>query len=106
MHRRFSLSSLAALAATLALAPMAALADQVTLTGCPEPGVEAGCIVILGDGAIYNITAAKPTPALGVAGKVTGTVSTGVSACGEGTILSPATWTPVDGVECQDPSRV
>jgi hypothetical protein len=105
MHLRFSLSSVSAITAALALAPAAALAEEVTITGCPQPGIEAGCIVISGTGGIYNITSAKPTPTIGVAGKVTGTVSGGVSSCGQGNILSPATWTPVDGVECTDPSR-
>ena len=105
MQRRFFVSVIAAIIAASALVPMAAVAEEVTITGCPEPGVEAGCIVMSGGGAIYNITAAKPKPTVGVAGKVTGTVSTGVSTCGQGNTLSPATWTPVAGLECVDPSR-
>ena len=105
MHLRFSLSPIALITAALTLAPVAALAEEVTITGCPQPGIEAGCIVITGTSGIYNITAAKPTPTVGVPGKVTGTVSSGVSTCGQGNILSPATWTPVTGIECPNPSR-
>src|SRR5438132_3587109 len=105
MHPRVSLSAIVAIIAASALAPVAAVAEEVTITGCPEPGVAAGCLVMSGGGAIYNITAAKPTPMVGVAGKVTGTLSTGVSTCGQGNTLSPATWTPVAGLDCIDPSR-
>jgi hypothetical protein len=58
-----------------------------------------------GNGALYNITAAKPTPKVGVPGRVTGTVTANVSLCGTGNVLSPATWEPVEGVICPNPSQ-
>ena len=85
-------------------APVASRAEEVTVSGCPQPGVEAGCIVLKGDdGKLYNISAAKPKPEPGVAGTVTGTVSQGASLCMQGIILSPATWQPRPGADCPAP---
>ncbi len=82
-------------------APVASRAEEVKVSGCPEVGVEAGCIVLKGDdGKLYNVTAAKPKPEPGVAGMVTGTVSQGASLCMQGILLSPATWQPTPGAEC------
>ena len=52
---------LAACAAT----PPAEAPDAVTVEGCPVPGVETGCLMLrAGDGRLYDITAATPSPAL------------------------------------------
>ncbi|MFY9291513.1 MAG: hypothetical protein WAP03_12565 [Methylorubrum rhodinum] len=69
--------------------PTSALAQSVTVTGCPANGIEVGCIVIKDeDGKTYNITNAKPKPKVGSkAIKLTGTVSDKVSFCNQGTIL-------------------
>src|SRR3954462_1850608 len=100
MHK-LSAATVAAIIAAVGLLPAAAAAEEVTITGCPQPGVEAGCIVMSAAGALYNITAAKPTPVIGVAGKVTGTGNAGaVSLCGQGNVLSAATWTTVPGIDC------
>ena len=93
-----------AMAAALALAVMStgARADDVTITGCAQAGVESGCVVLNSGSTLYNITAAKPAPKLGVPGTVTGTVFSGASFCQQGIILSPASWTPVTGATCPD----
>ncbi len=89
--------------AALAL-PAAGRAEEVTVSGCAQPGVEAGCIVLKAeDGTLYNITAAVPKPEPGVAGTVTGTVSQAASTCMQGTVLSPATWQPKPGAACPAP---
>ena len=66
------------LALAVLAAPAVGRAEEVTVSGCPQPGVEAGCIALMAeDGMLYNITAAVPKPEPGVAGTVTGTVSEG-----------------------------
>ena len=94
-----------AMAAALALAVLStgARADDVTITGCAQAGVESGCVVMNSGGTLYNITAAKPAPKIGAAGRVTGTVlADSASFCQQGTILAPATWAAVDGIACPD----
>jgi hypothetical protein len=92
-----------ALALAVALAPAAVRAEEVTITGCAQAGVEAGCVVLNSGGKLYNITAAKPAPKLGVPGTVTGTVlADSASFCQQGIILSAATWAPVGGATCPD----
>lgn len=91
-----------ALIAAGSLLPGTLRAEEVTIVGCAQAGVETGCVVLSAGGQLYNITAARPAPRPGVAGRVTGTISTDLSFCQQGTILSPATWQPVDGVACPD----
>ena len=66
-----------------------ALAERVTVTGCPIDGVEVGCVVLKGDdGKSYNISSAKPKPRIGAkAIKLTGDTSDKVSTCMQGTVL-------------------
>ena len=88
------------LALAMLAAPMASRAEEVTVSGCPAPGVEAGCIMLTANGKTYNVTAATPKPQIGVAGQVTGTVSDGASMCAEGIVLSPAVWRPTPSAAC------
>ena len=100
--RRLLAAGLLALAVLTASA--ASRAEEVTVSGCPQPGVEAGCIVLTApDGTVYDLSAAAPKPAVGVAGTATGTVSQGVSLCMQGIVLKPATWTPESGAACPAP---
>jgi hypothetical protein len=69
-----------------------ARAEEVTVLGCAQLGVEAGCIILKSKGKTYNITGAKPTPKLNSYGKVTGTVTSNPSSCNQGTALANATW--------------
>ena len=89
-----------ALTLAVAFAPVAGRAADVIITGCPQAGVEAGCIVLNAGGTLYNVTAAKPAPKIGAPTRVTGTISNGVSLCQQGVILSPATSEPADGIAC------
>ena len=88
------------LALAVLAAPMASRAEEVTVSGCPAPGVEAGCIMLTANGKTYNVTAATPKPEIGVAGQAIGTVSDGASMCAEGIVLSPAVWQPTTGAAC------
>lgn len=76
-----------------------AQAQQVTASGCAEPGVEAGCIMLKEGDKLYNITHASPKPATGTYGTVTGTISGDPDTCQQGTLLKAAEWKP-------DPSKV
>jgi hypothetical protein len=90
----------------LTLAPAVAFADEVTVNGCPQAGVKAGCIVIAAGngGTVYNITATMPRPQVGLGGTVSGTISTGVASfCQQGIMLSPATWKPDPSIKCPLP---
>jgi hypothetical protein len=90
----------------LALAPTVASADDVTVSGCPQAGVEAGCITITAGtgGTVYNITAAMPRPQIGLGGTVSGTLNIGVASfCQQGIVLSPATWKPDPSIKCMLP---
>ena len=68
--------------------------NKVTVTGCPLPGVEANCLVIRGpDNMTYNISAAKPRPAVGQrAIRLTGTKTKKVSYCQQGIVLNNISW--------------
>jgi hypothetical protein len=90
----------------LTLAPAVAFADKVTVSGCPQSGVRAGCVVIAAGngGTVYNITAAMPRPQVGLDGTVSGTISTRVASfCQQGIMLSPATWKPDPSIKCSLP---
>jgi hypothetical protein len=85
-------------------APAASRAEEVTVSGCPEPGVEAGCIVLMAEnGTLYNVSAAEPKPEIGVVGTATGMVSQAASLCMQGIVLKPATWAPTPGAACPPP---
>ena len=78
----------------------ATLAYGQTISGCVEPGVEANCLVIKSGDNAYNVTYATPRPEIGRYGTVTGSVSTKVDICQQGTILEPSTWTPDPAKAC------
>jgi hypothetical protein len=78
----------------------AAAAEEITVSGCAAVGAEAQCIILETGGKTYNITAAQPTPMPGTYGTVTGTLSDRVSACQEGQVVEPATWTVDPGTQC------
>jgi hypothetical protein len=90
-----------AIVAVLALAAASpAFADQpIRVVGCVEAGVEAGCLVLrAADGKVYNVTAAKPAPAIGAFGEIAGTIKDdAMSICMQGPIVSPAAWTAKQG---------
>ena len=72
-----------------------AFAESVKLTGCPQNGVTAGCLVIQDNGGqTYNITAAdpKPDPAQQLVITLTGETSTDVSICNQGIVLKNIQW--------------
>ena len=87
------------LMAFAAAAPAAA--GEVAVTGCIEPGVEAGCIVIRTEQGVYNVTRAKPQPLVGQFGSVTGTPSAGIDFCQQGIILDPARFTVDAAKDCR-----
>ena len=73
----------------------AAHAEDITISGCVEKGVEGGCLIMKSGGKTYEINAATPKPVVGAYGTVTGTLATDMaSTCMQGTIISPAKWTP------------
>jgi hypothetical protein len=72
--------------------PSLARAEEVTVLGCAQLGVKAGCIILKSKGKTYNITGAKPTPKMNTYGEVTGTVTSNPSNCKQGTSLANATW--------------
>jgi hypothetical protein len=90
-----------AIVAVLALAAGSpAFADQpIRVEGCVEAGVEAGCLVLRAtDGKVYNVTAAKPAPAIGAYGEIVGAIKDdAMSICMQGSIVSPAAWTAKQG---------
>lgn len=96
----------AVFATALTVAPIAALADDVTLSGCPQAGVEAGCIILSAGagGTVYNITAATPRPDVGIGGTAAGTISSAVSFCQQGMMLAPATWKADPTIKCPTPA--
>ena len=86
------------------MASAASRAEEVTVSGCPQAGAEAGCIMLKApDGRLYNVSAAEPKPTVGLAGKATGMVSQAASLCMQGIVLKPATWTPTPGTICPAP---
>ncbi len=103
---RLPVLAAAVLAVAVLAGPMTALAEEVTVSGCPQPGVEAGCIMLqAADGTLYDVSAAEPKPEAGVAGTVTGTASQGASLCMQGVLLKPATWQPTPGAACPAPKQ-
>ena len=79
---------------------LAAAAEEITVSGCAALGAEAQCIILETGGKTYNITAAQPTPMPGTYGTVTGTLSDKVSACQQGQVIEPASWTVDPGTLC------
>ncbi len=82
-------------AAASPVAVHAAPGDNVSVQACARAGVEANCLVIIGeDGSVYNITSASPKPPLDVKIQLRGTVTDKLSACNQGLVLDNITWTP------------
>ncbi|MCC6887860.1 MAG: hypothetical protein IT536_04925 [Hyphomicrobiales bacterium] len=69
--------------------------ERVSITGCPYPGVTAGCLMIKGaDGTVYNISSSTPRPRdSGRMVRVRGIVTDKLSACGQGIVLDRIRWT-------------
>jgi hypothetical protein len=68
---------------------------KVTVTGCPAPGTEPGCLTITGKNKVtYGITSADPKPDVGKAIRLTGTVSGIPRICLHAVTLDNITWTP------------
>ena len=68
--------------------------ETVAVTACVRPGVEAACLMVDGaDGAVFNVTGAKPKPPLDVLIELRGTVTDKVSACNQGVVLDHISWT-------------
>lgn len=67
-------------------------AEQVTVRGCVDAGVEAGCLVLKSGNKTYNITSATPKPQPGSYGTVTGKISKDPTTCMQGILLKPSTW--------------
>ena len=87
-----ALVSAAALTAEALAAPKPG--DAVAVTACVRPGVEATCLIVDGvDGAVFNVTSAKPKPPLDVMVRLRGTVTDKVSACNQGVVLEHISWT-------------
>ena len=84
----------AALLACALTSPAAAEGKKVAITGCPYPGVEAGCLMIKDkDGTVYNITGANPKPQPNdVVINLTGTVAQKISICLQGIVLDDIKW--------------
>ena len=80
--------------------------EQVSVSGCPMPGVEARCLIIRGtDGQLYDISAANPRPTPGYLGiQLTGTKSNRVGICMQGIILENITW-GYTRQRCEQPGR-
>jgi hypothetical protein len=103
MHFGRSALNAAILAATI-LTPALALADNVTIAGCPEPGVQAGCVLITVKDGVYDVSAAMPTPLVGVPQQVVGTIVANgpASACGATNVISSGTTSPAAQIACPD----
>lgn len=70
----------------------ASQAASVQVSGCAEPGVEAGCVMLKDGDKTYNITHASPVPIPGEYGTVTGEVSNNADLCMQGDLLESAEW--------------
>ena len=67
--------------------------EKVIVEGCPVPGTEMNCLVLRGrDNVTYDISAAKPRPAIGRAVHLTGTKSSRLGICQQGIILDDIRW--------------
>ena len=77
------------------------MSDEVIVSGCARPGVEAGCVILDNGGETYDIGSAVPTPQIGTYGTVSGTLTDKVRGyCMQGAILSPATWQVKSSKSC------
>ncbi len=79
------------------LLPATALAQQrVTAQGCPQPGVEAGCLVLrTHDGKFFDLSMARPRPPMNGRGlRITGVVGERMSYCSQGAAVGELTWEP------------
>jgi hypothetical protein len=87
----------AALLLIVLLLPGTAWAQQrVIANGCPQPGTEAGCLVLRGhDGKFYDLSMARSRPPLNGRGlRITGVPGERVSYCMQGIALVEVTWEP------------
>lgn len=71
-----------------------AYAEQITASGCARAGTEAGCIILQDGDKTYDITSASPKPTIDTYGTVTGTISSKVTTCQQGTPLEASEWKP------------
>jgi hypothetical protein len=70
----------------------AADAKPTSVSGCARQGINPFCVYLKSGGKTYNITGAVPRPKAGTYGRVTGTITTKMTACMQGVYLSPAKW--------------
>jgi phage terminase large subunit-like protein len=82
--------------------PVAAPGNAVTVTGCAQPGVESGCVIMKSGDQTYIISGANPAPAWDHWIRVTGKPG-GASTCQQGTQLSDITWTYVHNPQACPP---
>lgn len=83
---------MAAAAAVSLVGVSAAEAKTVQFSGCTARGVEGGCLVVRDGARVYDITPARPRPAVDRAIAGTGTPFTGPSTCMQGTRLTHISW--------------
>jgi hypothetical protein len=93
-------SLLAAALACLACAPASAGSDgapaaPVKICGAVVALTEASCIGVRNGEQTYEISSAKPRPAVGDVIVLSGTPSEAMTTCMEGTHLAKVTWTKV-----------
>lgn len=84
----------------LTLLVTAAVAEEITVSGCAATGTEANCLILKADGKIYDMTSAQPTPVPGTYGTLKGTLTDEPSTCQEGRIVDPAVWEIEPGKQC------
>jgi len=92
-------------------APVFAGGEKISVTGCPVPGIEAGCIVISDSvtGKFYNITAitsgSKPFDLnQNLVIQLNGTVSDEMSFCMQGPVLKEIAW-DYTKMKCADAAK-
>ena len=81
----------------LLLLPGIALAQEhVVANGCPQPGTEAGCMVLrTHDGQFYDLSMARQRPPMNGRGvRISGVRGERVSYCQQGAPLAELTWEP------------
>jgi hypothetical protein len=70
----------------------AAVPPRVSFSGCVRPGVERGCLIVHSGQVLFNVTAARPRPALNrwIAGS--GLRADGPTICMQGVRLTAIRW--------------
>jgi hypothetical protein len=90
--RLMTLGLISLLASMTVASPSNGAGARVSFSGCPTPGVEAGCVLVRSHGKTYNVSSAHPPVTINGLGVSGSGIPEGVSSCLQGVVLQKVSW--------------